>query len=80
MTATQNKDRDARRAKFNTLFESIAGTEKERVQKVCDILGYKHRSVHILRVKTKAWKVIPQSKLDILERELAREAAEKATL
>ena len=65
-------EREARRAEFNRVFESIPGTDEYRTARVCEILGYQPHTMRVLRVKKTAWKVIPQSKLDILKRELAR--------
>ena len=74
-----DRERSARRAKFNEIFESIEGDDAARVAKICTILGYKPHTVRVLRVKTEAYKVIPQAKLDILQRELAREAQATAS-
>jgi hypothetical protein len=72
MTTTE---REQRRAEFNRVFDAIpAKNDAERIEKICTILGYQPHTIRVLRVKGKAWKVIPQAKLDILKRELQREA------
>ena len=71
---TTPTDRDLRRDEFNRVFESIPGDDKTRIERVCQILGYKPHTIRVLRCRTNAWKVIPQAKLDILKRELEREA------
>ena len=74
MTTTKPSDRELRRAEFNAVFDSIAGDDKARIEKVCAILGYKPHTIRVLRCRKNAWKVIPQAKLNILKRELQREA------
>lgn len=71
---TDNNDRERRRQEFNQVFESIPGDDRARIERVCSILGYQPHTIRVLRCKTKAWKVIPQAKLDILRRELKRDA------
>lgn len=71
---TTTTDRDLRRDEFNRVFESIEGDDNARIKKVCDILGYRPHTVRILRVRKTPWKVIPQAKLDILKREMQRDA------
>ena len=73
---TENlSEREQRRAEFNAVYDSIPGDDAAKVAKICEILGYEPHTVRVLRVKTKAHKVIPPAKLNILKRELAREAA-----
>lgn len=67
-------DRDRRREEFNRVFDAIPGDDRARAEKVCAILGYQPHTIRVLRCRTKAYKVIPQAKLDILKRELQREA------
>ncbi len=71
---TTPTDRDRRRDEFNRVFEAIPGDDRQRTEKVCAILGYQPHTIRVLRCRTKAYKVIPQAKLDILKRELQREA------
>ena len=74
---TTTTDRDKRRDEFNQVFESIEGDDNARIAKICEILGYRPHTVRVLRCRANAWKVIPQAKLDILKRELQREADAK---
>lgn len=77
---TTTTDRDKRRDEFNQVFESIEGDDNARIAKICEILGYRPHTVRVLRCRANAWKVIPQAKLDILKRELQRDAdAKKVT-
>ena len=78
MNTTAADAREQRRAEFNALFDAIPGDNRARVKKVCAILGYPPGTVYVLRCKKTAWKVIPQAKLDILRRELEREAQQPA--
>lgn len=67
-------ERELRRREFAAIVAAMPGTTPERITKICSILGYKPHTIRVLLCKKNAWKVIPQSKLDILKRELAREA------
>lgn len=73
---TTQTDRDKRRDEFNRIYEGIPGDDRQRAEKVCAILGYQPHTIRVLRCRTKAYKVIPQAKLEILKRELQREASE----
>lgn len=75
---TTNTDRAQRRDEFNRVFESIEGDDNTRIAKICEILGYRPHTIRVLRCRANAWKVIPQAKLDILKRELQREADARA--
>jgi hypothetical protein len=71
-------ERELRRDEFNAVFDGIPGDDAAKTEKVCSILGYKPHTIRVLRCRKTAWKVIPQAKLDILKRELARERAATA--
>lgn len=74
---TATTDRERRRTEFRQVFDAMPGTMPDRIMRVCEILGYRPNTIRVLLCRTQAWKVIPQAKLDILRRELARETAEK---
>lgn len=70
-------DQLRRKAEFDQLFDSMPGKNIERLRRIADILCVKENSVRIWRMK-RPTRVIPDSKLRIIQRELARQAADGA--
>lgn len=58
-----------RKAAFDQLYKSIPGKNKDRIQKVCDILFCKPNTVRIWCM-AKPPRIIPEANLKILQRAL----------
>ena len=62
-----------RHAEFAQLFAAIPGRNIDKLNKVASILCCKTNTIRIARLKTDNAKPLPEAKLRILRRELARE-------
>jgi hypothetical protein len=67
------EDQQRRKAEFDKLFDSLPGKNVEKIRRIADILCCRENSVRIYRLK-KPTRVIPDSKLKILRRELEKPA------
>jgi hypothetical protein len=65
------EDQQRRKAEFDKLFDSLPGKNIEKIRRIADILYCRENSVRIYRLK-KPTRVIPDGKLKILRRELAK--------
>lgn len=65
-----------RKKEFDRLFESISGSNIERIRKVCSILHYKENTVRIMRIKH-GKKIIPERMLTILRDTLQQDQSKK---
>ena len=64
---------EQRTAEFNALFESLPGKNTERLRLVAEAVVCKVNTVRIWRLKD-THRVIPESKLTLLRRHLAKNA------
>lgn len=61
--------RDERKAAFHSLFDSLPGKRIDRIRKICSVLCCPENTVRVWLCST-APRVIPESKIRILQREL----------
>lgn len=73
MTQTIDPDREARRQEFARVYADMPGDAAAKTARICEILGYRPHTIKVLLCRKNAWKVIPEAKLTILKRELARD-------
>lgn len=69
---------DQRKIEFDKLFDSLPGKNVEKIRRIADVLCCRENTIRIYRLK-KTTRVIPESKLRILQRELSGQPAGKAS-
>lgn len=69
---------DQRKIEFDKLFDSLPGKNVEKIRRIADVLCCRENTIRIYRLK-KPTRVIPESKLRILQRELSGQPAGKAS-
>jgi hypothetical protein len=60
---------EERKAAFDKLFDSLPGKNVEKIRRIADVLCCRENTIRIYRLK-KPTRVIPESKLRILQRSL----------